>query len=89
MALSGKALSAAHTFGARNSMAREEDGGAVSLLGRLISKEFDSGMWYGFVEDYFVPQRWYRVTYADGDAEEVSWSEVAPTLLERGSRAEA
>ena len=51
------------------------------LVGRLVKKKFDDGVFSGRVGKYFAAHGWYLVEYEDGDREELTESEVRKVLV--------
>jgi hypothetical protein len=51
--------------------------------GRLVRKKFREGVFEGIVDAYDPKTKWWHVTYPDdGDAEEMTRSELAEVLVE-------
>ncbi|XP_024537554.1 uncharacterized protein LOC112348727 [Selaginella moellendorffii] len=83
-----KRLSAA-TKGKKVQESQEEETPGLSsrargskLRGRKLTKEFDGRTFHGEVAGYSSKTRYYKISYEDGDEEELEWRELEPLLLE-------
>eukprot|EP00252_Welwitschia_mirabilis_P020889 TRINITY_DN5218_c0_g1_i1.p1 TRINITY_DN5218_c0_g1~~TRINITY_DN5218_c0_g1_i1.p1 ORF type:complete len:1369 (-),score=370.83 TRINITY_DN5218_c0_g1_i1:203-4309(-) len=52
-----------------------------SLVGRTVRKKFGRKHYSGSVVSFDEENSWYKVTYEDGDEEDLEWEELKPVLL--------
>jgi len=49
-------------------------------IGLRLTKHFDGAPFEGMITDYFPEEDWYRVTYSDGDSEDLTPKEISDLI---------
>lgn len=61
--------------------AMSNPGPGRDVVGRAVKKHFDGQPFFGRVKQFMAETCFYKVTYTDGDAEDLDWGELAGTII--------
>ncbi|GAQ91245.1 hypothetical protein KFL_007510020 [Klebsormidium nitens] len=69
--------------------AAANDGPGQEVVGKPVRKKFGNKFFSGTVENYDPAEKWYKVTYEDGDTEEVDWAELSKLVANAEAKSPA